>query len=1339
MANVSSTVNGVTTSVNLAGQTVILSFLTHGDGTGDYTNMYVDDVTNMYVDDVTISQAPGGITLAGLNNTVTVGNAAGTPQVSISSPITTQAGAVGNLIKSGSGTLVLSGANTYTGQTLVNQGVLQLQRPRTRELPSPAYTSPLGNPFLGTDTVVASGASIQIRGTGFTFFNSLVLNGTGASGNGALENLAGGSNTWAGNIILATPSSIGADAGTTLTLPTATVNGLTTGGISGVGDLTKVGSGTVVLNAADTYTGNTFVNGGILNLQNALALGLASTAGGGAVTVNSGASLQIQGGLAIAGKNVTLNGTGFGNVAGQTTSLPEGALVSISGTSLWTGNIVLTGAVALTGGTLPLLAASNTGSLIGAASGSTLQVAGVVSGTDLTKAGAGALQLLDIDTFTGAITVLGGFLYLLNNNNAAVGPTTVTGSGMAGVTSTVNKVSYPNFILGQLSLGLYGTLGTSSVTIDQGGTVTLDNSALAQQRFTNATAPNMTFNTGSFQYLANNSPGAASSETVGTITLASGLSTILVGFANAVLAGATSLLTAAGLIRSPGATVNFIGGSNNVSPLGTSTTNKLLFTTAPSGSLVFTGNQGTILPFAEVNGTAPSGGSGSGDFATYGANGITAFTNYATQTFAGSGTLTAPNANGLDITKVVESAAGTITVPAGAIYGALLVNVSSGVAFTLALAGTTTITNTFMPTGTVGSGIAFLISGGSINLTGETIVFQNVAATGTTNVQTNSTITGTGPLVISGSGAFQLNAANTYSGGTIVDAASNLYFGNASAFGSGAITLTGGAIAPNLAAGVTLNNAIVLNGAVSVNAQSGTVTFTGPVTVANNSYLANATNIAFDGVISGSSTLNLTGSSTVTLNNANTFTGGVGLIGGTVTLNNNAALGTGALTFLGGSLTAAIALSNVANTINLPNTTANIGGANNITFSGTVTLTGVGTIADTNVAQTILSGTVGGAGALSTAGTTGTLVLASANTYSGASYLSAGTIILGNNTALGTGTAVLGGVTLLASSALSIGNSLVFTGSPSIVGVNPLTFTGPGVFLLSPTLTINNATTFSGTLGEGGGSFGPILQGLGTVTIGSGGNYFSGGVNLNMAAGGAALGTLIAGSPTAFGVGTLTLTGGNFQAGGLFPITTPVAFGTGGVVVLGGTNPITFQNTLTNTLTSTVPSELIVNTPTAINSTLSGAGGLTLLGGTSTLSLTGANTYTGTTTVSGGTLTLSGANGAIASAATVNSGGTLLLDDTSALNSAGRLSGGVNLNGGTLSVHGTNLASTVTTETIGAVTLGAGASTILLTNGSGGNLTVAGTSLTRKRRFGRHCQRQCGRWGRVGHHQPTYL
>ena len=534
----------------------------------------------------------GNATLGGTNNTVTVSN---TGLTILNGAMSTLAGAVGNLTKAGTGTLVLSGSNTYTGQTVVTAGAVQVQN-----------NTALGAAGGGAAVVTASGASIQVLGTGLVIGKTLIVNGTGVI-NGALENLFGGSNVWSGNVFMNSASTIAADGGTTLSI---------TGVVSGPGDLTTAGIGTVVLASANAYTGNTTVANGILSVQNGLGLGL-PTGVGGTATVAAGATLQVQGGITVSGKNVTLAGTGFGNAG----SLPQGALVSQSGANTWAGTITLTGTVALTADPIPTLKSTSTGTLIGAANGSTLFVAGVVAGTDLTKVGPGAVTLLNIDTYTGATSVLGGTLTLANTNDSAVGATTISGAVVNGA-----------FTAGNMVLNNFGTTASSAITIDQGGSLTLDNTAvniagtstLGTGRLTNSSAkPNLTFNAGSFSFIANNTPGAASSENVGSITLATGQSTITTGYAAAAASGATSVVIAASLVEtaSSGATVNFFGGTGNVTPLGTST-NMLLFTTAPTT----VGTGGGILPYAEVN-----GGAGTGDFATYTAGtGVAAYTNYVT-------------------------------------------------------------------------------------------------------------------------------------------------------------------------------------------------------------------------------------------------------------------------------------------------------------------------------------------------------------------------------------------------------------------------------------------------------------------------------------------------------------------------------------------------------------------------------------------------------------------------------------------------------------------------------------------------------------------------------------
>src|SRR5205085_12414899 len=120
-----------------------------------------------------------------------------------------------------------------------------------------------------------------------------------------------------------------------------------------------------------------------------------------------------------------------------------------------------------------------------------------------------------------------------------------------------------------------------------------------------------------------------------------------------------------------------------------------------NSNLQYQGNQGNILPYAEVNGLANNG-----DFATYTSSGIAPFSNYATVTTTGYAPL---NASAGDIVKIVGlgAAAYTITAASNMSVGALLIaNLT-----TTASAITLNVPNTL----TVASGLVMFQGGGGAN------------------------------------------------------------------------------------------------------------------------------------------------------------------------------------------------------------------------------------------------------------------------------------------------------------------------------------------------------------------------------------------------------------------------------------------------------------------------------------------------------------------------------------------------------------------------------------------------------------------------------------------------
>ena len=236
------------------------------------------------------------------------------------------------------------------------------------------------------------------------------------------------------------------------------------------GALIKNGTGKATITSAKSYAGSTPINAGRINIQNNTALGATSV-----VNVASGAALEIQGGISVNARPLSLNGAGL-------TASPAGALRNVSGANTYAGLITLGGSatVQVDAGSLDL---TNTGGITG--SGFGLTVAGAGTGNlagrintgagSVTKNNAGTWTLSGVNTFTGATAINAGTLIIggagqLGSGNYAGA---ITNDGTLTYSSTANQ-TLSGVISGAGALVLNGTTGAGPLAT-QTPTLTISN------------------------------------------------------------------------------------------------------------------------------------------------------------------------------------------------------------------------------------------------------------------------------------------------------------------------------------------------------------------------------------------------------------------------------------------------------------------------------------------------------------------------------------------------------------------------------------------------------------------------------------------------------------------------------------------------------------------------------------------------------------------------------------------------------------------------------------------------------------------------------------------------
>jgi len=466
--NNSSTADDATIITNAFGQTIF-----SGNSTGGFAR-FITNAGGLV--DFSGTSGPAG------NNRVTAGSIEGAGtynlganqlRVGINGLSTTVSGTINDggmsggtgasMVKVGDGTLLLTGANTYTGLTAVLGGTLQLGDGGTTG-------SILGNVFNAatfrinrSDTytfggvIVGGGAFVQM-GPGTTVF-------TGHSF------YTGGTTISAGTLQLGNGGTSGGIIGDVLNNGTLAVNRSDTltlrGVISGTGAFQQNGTGTTVLTADNVYTGGTTINAGTLQFGNGGASGsiLGNVTDNGTLAVNRSDTYTF---------GAVISGTGAFAQLGPGTTILTAANTYSRGTTINAGVLAVAadanlgaaaGGLAFGGGTLQFLSGFTTNRAVTLnagggtvdTNGNTATLAGAIGGSgDLTKIGPGTLVLSGANTDSGGTTLAAGTLRLASNQALGTGALTTTGSVIdyaSGVTIANPVVINSNTTQLQVSTG----------------------------------------------------------------------------------------------------------------------------------------------------------------------------------------------------------------------------------------------------------------------------------------------------------------------------------------------------------------------------------------------------------------------------------------------------------------------------------------------------------------------------------------------------------------------------------------------------------------------------------------------------------------------------------------------------------------------------------------------------------------------------------------------------------------------------------------------------------------------------------------------------------------------
>jgi autotransporter-associated beta strand protein len=591
-----------------------------------------------------------------------------------------------------------------------------------------------------------------------------------------------------------------------------------------------------------------------------------------------------------------------------------------------------------------------------------------------------------------------------------------------------------NVLAGTLVLASSGALNNTSSLVVRDA-IQFDNTATNLTNRVVNSVP-VTFQGSNLFFTGNAS--AASSETFGNTTFSRG-NTLVSAVPGA---GQSAAISFGNVSRDTGGTA-FFRGTGLGSALGANTSN-ITFATPPTlvGGAGATATSVSIIPWASGSTSATATLSTAG-FVTYGANGVRPL-DVATEYVATIGAAAAQDNVRITASEAVSSAK-TIN--------ALLVGTGGGV---------------------TGSGTLTVTSGALLNVGANTSIAANLdfgsaeaIITAPANVTLSGVIAGSGGLTKQGPGSATLSGASTYTGTTTVGGGtvmftSSLPSGSASPLGqsTSAIVLApagtgtggntgrlayGGASSAsvdrnlNVTGRVALNNAAIVPGFGVATAQSLTMNGTINLDATPLGLIGTAgSTLVLNGKITGSGPITEIGTnstSVIQINNTNTFDGGVEMQAANWQIGADNALGTGMIKLVqlsgaptiqavGGPRSIGNEIVSFSNAVNM----LNIGGSQDLTFTGSINLSGsVYTHTINNTALTTYAGVLH-TGGFTKAGA-GTLVLTGNNIYAGSTTISSGVLRATSSGAMGTS----GGPTFVASGAALEFRNNALTAEPATI------------------------------------------------------------------------------------------------------------------------------------------------------------------------------------------------------------------------------------------------------------------------------------------------------------------